>query len=211
MLPENMGQKRPKSKSKASFDFADLIRLPLPDPHSCISEDACAQERAKVLFRTIPLTRGWFALVDADDYPQVSIYRWFYQPAYAPTYTGYAGRRAGLVDYRLHRVIAACPAGKITDHINGDGLDNRKCNLRNCSYSENRANSRVLSPRTRNRHKPYIGVTRRSRTKTWVATIKGKRIGIFKTSKEAALAYDRAAIDAYGEFLHPSQLNFPNA
>lgn len=85
----------------------------------------------------------------------------------------------GVIVY-MHRLIAGTPAGKETDHINGNGLDNRRANLRVATASQNSANTR----------KPRIGRPHSSRYKG----------GRFNAEDEAARAYDSAAVAAWGEF-----------
>ena len=100
----------------------------------------------------------------------------------------------------MHRVINNTPLGFDTDHVNGDGLDNRKINLRTCSKSENKANSRK-----------YIGGTNKYKGVSWS---KGKQkwasyasknskifhLGYFISEVEAALVYNKFAKENYGEF-----------
>jgi len=73
--------------------------------------------------RVIPLRCGLFAIVDAADYEWLSRYRWFLCGA------GYAARHAPGKTILMHREIMQAPAGMVVDHINGNRLDNRRCNL----------------------------------------------------------------------------------
>jgi hypothetical protein len=86
------------------------------------------------------------------------------------------------------------------DHINGNGLDNRKENLRICSHSENQWNR----TKYKNNKSGYKGVFFHSKTGHWEAGIRinGKReyLGVFNTPQEASLAYSRKAIELHGEF-----------
>jgi hypothetical protein len=99
----------------------------------------------------------------------------------------------------------------IVDHINGNGLDNRKENLRVVTVVENARNSRG---KVRSRKSQYKGVSFCiGRKSPWRATIEAgghgqKHLGYFSTEEEAARAYDQAAAEVFGEFAF---LNFPAA
>jgi len=106
----------------------------------------------------------------------------------------------------MHHDVMKVPAGFVIDHINGNGLDNRKANLRQSTYAQNswnRGKARVKSS------SKYKGVCQHKKDRKWQAQISavGKRIylGRFKNQKEAAKAYDKAAKKYHGEF---ANLNF---
>ncbi len=105
----------------------------------------------------------------------------------------------------LHRVINGTPEGKHTDHINGSRLDDRRINLRTVTCAQNGHNRNGRKSRSK-----YKGVEVRPDGKHWKAEIRanGSRryLGFFTSEKEAAVAYDRAAILLHGEF---AKLNFP--
>ncbi len=136
--------------------------------------------------RYIPLTQGAVAKVNASDYALVSGFKWHL------TSDGYAARsiRGGKV--RMHRFIIGPAIGQEVDHVSGDKLDNRRANLRLCSSRDNKANSR------RRRWHQYKGVTP-SGTR-FRARLGQQHIGMFDTAADAALAYDRAAVEAFGKF-----------
>jgi hypothetical protein len=102
--------------------------------------------------------------------------------------------------YRLHRLIMGITDPKIiVDHINRNPLDNRKSNLRLCTIAENSRNSGIISSRNTS---GYKGVTKSS--KKWLARIEfnGKKmyLGSFNTPQAAAEAYDKKAVELFGEF-----------
>jgi len=99
------------------------------------------------------------------------------------------------------------PPGMMIDHINGNGLDDRRANMRTCTNQQNMRNLR----KRRSGSSIYKGVYYDKRRRTWYARIchNGKNIhlGTFATEIEAARAYDRAARRLFGEF---ARLNFPD-
>jgi hypothetical protein len=106
----------------------------------------------------------------------------------------------------MHREIMNTPDDMLCDHINHDGSDNRKANLRNCTYSQNNANRRS-SPQASSR---YMGVSRERRRRKWVVHIKKdgipQYVGSYDSELEAARAYDTAAWALHHVY---ANLNFP--
>lgn len=162
----------------------------------------------------IPLSgkngRGLRAIVSRRDFRLVRAFRWFvsYTKArtlYAQTHVKRVGRDTTI---QMHRLIL--PHAHEVDHRNGNGLDNRRRNLRAASSAGNRQN-RTLQ---RNNTSGYRGVRYNKQTDSWMACIgagqhKGKRniyLGLFKTAKAGALVYDRQARRRFGSF---ARLNFP--
>lgn len=149
----------------------------------------------------IPMTRGQVALVDAEDYRKYGGMKWVAQ--YNPCVDGYYAIRDVTVSPRkrkrlyLHRLICECPDGMVVDHINHDTLDNRRCNLRLATHSQNACNSLRGNPASGLR-----GVYQRG--KKWASAIAmhGKQVhlGFFGTREEAAAAYRDAAKRLHGEF-----------
>ena len=107
----------------------------------------------------------------------------------------------------LHQEIIEVPKGMLTDHINRDGMDNRRANLRAATHSQNLCNSRR---RLGTKSSKYKGVSLKKQTRKWTARIgidkKEIHLGCFKNEIEAAKAYDEAAKKYHGEF---ACLNFP--
>ncbi len=154
--------------------------------------------------RYIPLTRGLHAIVDAEDYEALSRYKWSVQPSRSRT-TFYAKRCCQGRLVLMHREIMKAPKGMFVDHINGNGLDNRRCNLRLCTPMQNSCNR----SKQRDATNRFIGVQPCGRD-TYQATVmhKGKtyRAGTYTDEVEAAKARDRLARELHGPF---ARLNFP--
>lgn len=115
----------------------------------------------------------------------------------------YLGKKDGKYKYErkyLHALIMGTPKGLFTDHINGNRLDNRKKNLRICSAGQNTYNMKS-NHGTSSSHK---GVYKHSVNNRWIAQIrkagKTEYLGSFKTEKEAALTYNRRAVELHGDF-----------
>lgn len=152
----------------------------------------------------IPLTRGYVALIDEEDYLIVKTYKWHVNISGKKKYAMHLFKHKDddkFHHYLMHRLIINAPLGKYVDHINGDGLDNRKCNLRLCTNADNQHNQRSIRGLSK-----YKGVCWDKYNGKWKAAIKCKdknyNLGAYKDEIEAALAYDRAALRLYGEFAY---------
>jgi hypothetical protein len=150
----------------------------------------------------IPLSQGYAALVDDEDYEWLSHYRWRYNSkGYAVHYTRVNGERKTVF---MHRLILDAPRGLQVDHINRDRLDNRRANLRFATRSQNQANKE----RQKNNTSGYKGVNWHAGR--WAARIRVNRrrvhLGQYDDPETAALVYDAAARRFYQEF---AGLNFP--
>lgn len=149
--------------------------------------------------RWIPLTRGYFALIDECDHDRVSRFRWSFHPAGRQQQHFYA---VGWVDGKhmlLHHFIMG--RRERVDHRNGDGLDNRRQNLRFATRAENQRNASVRADSLTG----LKGVTFARDRGYYRAVIMGpdrKRrwLGNFQDPKEAARAYNQAAFTLFGEF-----------
>lgn len=158
----------------------------------------------------IPLTQGKVAIVDADDYEELSKYKWQYSAT-----NGYA---VGQIRYDdgtysekvlMHRYIIGTRKGLHTDHINGDKLDNRKENLRECLPSENYVNRGICIKRNKS---GYKGVYWRSEKEKYQVTLRKNNktfyVGLFEDINEAILMYDFWAMQMWGEFAKPNLFSF---
>lgn len=139
-------------------------------------------------------------LVDDEDYLRVSEYNWYARYSKkSKTYYALRGKNEILPFIYMHRFIMNVIDRKIIiDHKNHNGLDNRKENLRICTYSQNSANSCG----NRNASSIYKGVTKCKRR--WRAQIiyehKYYHLGLYLSEIEAAKAYNEKAKELHGEF-----------
>ena len=164
--------------------------------------------------KQIPLTRNRgfppvqerFAIVDDDVYEWASKYKWRVGKWSGSTY--YAIRSFNLGTKRktgiLHREIMNAPDGVHVDHINGNGLDCTRSNMRLCTQAENKRNRKINS----NSKSGYKGACWNKSVGKWQAHIQidGKKIhlGLHDSAENAARAYDKAAIEYHGEFAKPN-------
>ena len=157
--------------------------------------------------KEIPLIRNQHAIIDDADYLIISSFKWvLLENLQNPHWAKYAKTKINNKTVFMHRMIIQPEAGLIVDHINGNGLDNRRSNLRIVTSSQNSQN-RITNYGT----SKYKGVSWYKSSKTWTAQIRKKgrqlkHLGYFKNEITAAKIYDEAALEYFGEF---AQLNFP--
>jgi hypothetical protein len=153
----------------------------------------------------IPLTRGKVALIDGADFHLVASRKWYALNNKVGLWYALTKHKvaAGRTVLGIHQVILG---QKQIDHFNHDGLDNRRKNLRPATHSQNSANR----GRPQNNRSGFKGVSWDKRGRRWAAYItvnyKHLSLGRFSNAKEAALAYDIASRQHFGEF---SRTNYP--
>jgi hypothetical protein len=160
--------------------------------------------------KEIKLTQGKVALVDDEDYEYLNQFNWCAIKCgglfYARRHENNNGKYRKVF---MHRFILDAPVGYEVDHINHNGLDNQRNNIRICTISQNRSNAQSRGSSV------YLGVCimkikYKNKTYSYITAHiaknkKSKHLGVFKTEEEAALAYDNAAREYHGEF---ANLNF---
>jgi hypothetical protein len=144
--------------------------------------------------KKIKLTQDKYALVDDEDYEELNQYKWQYDPA------NYAKRSYKRKTIRMHRAIMNCPKHLQIDHINGNGVDNRKHNLRICTQGQNNCNTKLSKHNTSG----IKGVFWHKQAKKWRAMVRVNRkliyLGYFACINDAKNAYTKAAKEHFGEF-----------
>lgn len=146
--------------------------------------------------KSIPLTQGMMTIVDDEDYEELSKYKWYFALGYAvrggPVING---KRQPLI--RMHRQILKVPTGMEVDHISRDTLDNRRCNLRSVTHTQNQWNRGV----SRNNTTGHNGVCFHKGKQRFMARIQKNRrviyLGYYGTAEEAHVAYHNAASRLY--------------
>lgn len=149
----------------------------------------------------VPLTRGRFALIDAEDFDRISSVSW---RCLHTSGVDYAIREEGGETIFMEHVVLGLT--QTTDHRNGHGLDNRKCNLRPSTRSQNQANQK----RRKDNTSGYKGVAWNAGARKWAAyiTVRKKRfhLGLYVNPKEAAREYNTAALTHFGEFARLNEI-----
>lgn len=150
--------------------------------------------------RQIQLTQNKLALIDDEDYEVVSKYKWYAKFNHGNWYAETCIKRKTI---QMHKLIISTTVNQMVDHCNGNGLDNRKENLRACTNAQNQMNKSKGYGKS-----SYKGVSWHTQLKKWRARIKveGKEIllGVFAEEVEAAKAYDKAAREYFGGFACPN-------
>ena len=155
-------------------------------------------------------------IISTEDWDKVKVHRWrlLASPRNTTPYV-IASLAKGInrpkkTHIWLHHLILGKPQkGMVADHINHNGLDNRKENLRFATRGQNGANRRA----PKNSTSQYLGVYWHKRHKKWSSQVRhnGKRyhLGMFTCEHQAALAYNKKAIEIHGEFANLNVINIP--
>jgi AP2 domain-containing protein/HNH endonuclease len=174
-----------------------------------LPQSATLPDGRHAVMKEIPLTQGKVAIVDDSDYAELMKYKWCAhrkKNAWYAVRAIYPGGKYRTV--LMHQQLLGFPArdGLQVDHKNGDGLDNRRDNLRPATRAQQRRSFRTKSPLASSK---YRGVTWDVRNNRWKAAIKfqyrSRNLGHFDFEETAARAYDAAAKELFGDF---AQLNF---
>jgi phage-related protein len=154
--------------------------------------------------KTIPLTKNRFAMVDDDDFDKLSKHKWCVNCCGWGSKYLYAQRgktSGGKIKFLMHRVIMNAKKGQEIDHIDGNGLNNQKSNLRFVTRTQNQMNRIVQQV---NNHSGFKGVCWDNKRGKWLAQIrvktKTKFLGHFTNAEDAGKAYDDSAKIYFGEF-----------
>jgi hypothetical protein len=148
--------------------------------------------------KEIPLTKNKIAIVDNDLYQYFSQWKWHARYTRGKWYACRVTKDGQII--RMHREVMQAPEGVEVDHRDGDGLHNWRKNLRLCTHAQNMANQQ----KKENTASAYKGVTFANKGKSWRARIvvndREVILGNFDTEKDAAIAYNHAALENFGEF-----------
>ena len=154
--------------------------------------------------KEISLTQGKVALVDDADYEWLNQWKWYassIQSSYSCRFYAKRRVRKGVLEY-MHRLILELQRNdnREVDHIDGNGLNNQRSNLRVCTHKQNRQSSRKRKIGASR----YKGVCWNRRRHKWCSYIyvneKLIHLGYFDSETDAALAYNHAALNHFGKF-----------
>ena len=152
----------------------------------------------------IPLSNGKVALISDEDYEKISKFNWRYDGRYATSRVS----KTNPQKLYMHRLIMDAKTGELIDHKNGDRLDNQRENLRIANYQNNSANCKLHSHNTSG----FKGVYRFNHgNKPWRAAItfndKQLSLGYFDSPTDAAKAYNKKALELFGEYARLNVIN----
>jgi len=175
-----------------------LARLENPAPRKLPERTVGLPPDTPTGIIALPLTKGYWTLISSCDADLLVGTRLF---ACVTPNTVYAALVVEGKNTQLHRFLLNPDKFEDVDHINHNGLDNTRSNLRVCTRRQNQQNRRVRE----NTSSIYKGVSLtpcgKWRSKVTVDGVE-HRLGNFETEKDAALAYDSAALLYFGAFAH---------
>jgi hypothetical protein len=154
--------------------------------------------------KQIKLTQNKVALVDDEDFDLLSKWKWFAHKVKRSPGRFYAVRNIRNIKEErkimMHRLVMDAPKDKCVDHIDGDGLNNQKNNLRICTTSQNFMNTE----KRRNNTSGFKGVFKRPNRNKWYSVLtvnyKPRYLGSFSSPEIAHEAYEKACVKYQGEF-----------
>ena len=147
--------------------------------------------------KEIVLPSGHITKIDDEDFALISNHRWYIQK-YKNSDILYAKSRINGKYIRMHRFIMNPPDNMVIDHINQDGLDNRKCNLRICTVSENARNKKkTIFKKNKTGIKGVHQFVTKKGAVRFQATLS---LGVFDTKEEASATYKNALVKIFGDF-----------
>ncbi len=158
--------------------------------------------------KQIQLTKNKVALVDDIDYDSlIEIASWYASSDHNNgTYYVRGQHRTLKKEVSIHNIILNPPKGYIVDHIDGDPLNNQRSNLRLATISQNNRNVRKRKTPSSS---GYKGVSKTKKQTKWYASIKFNKksynLGLYDLEEDAAKAYDKKALEFFGEF---ANINF---
>ena len=148
----------------------------------------------------VTLTQGCVAVIDAADVPLVEGFNWQAAKRHGIVYARRVTASPGRKTVQMHRALMGDPGDLYVDHIDGDGLNNRRSNLRVATHQQNLHNQRLSRANTSG----LKGVVFNKRAGKWQAQIRfngaRKHLGMFATPEKAHTAYAKASAELHGEF-----------
>ena len=149
----------------------------------------------------VPLTHGYEAIIDAADVPLVEVKNWYasvrLNTSYARSNVTNGTERSHVF---IHNFLMGNSKGLFVDHIDGDGLNNRRCNMRFATHAQNMRNARIRCDSTTG----FKGTNFHKQSGKWMARIrvndKSNYLGLFTSPEEAHAAYCAASEKYHGEF-----------